>query len=303
MAASRFAAALAVLTACAVVACGCTLLSPMADVFTFRPPSSGPQNVLTPLRPSRDALQLDVVFVERPEGDPLMGKSLWNDVDQVASFEATELDSMKQLGILVGNAGENPCPTLERLLRATADPLDAADAKNYMPLKKRTFCLRNAETSSIETNALGHGTIELPLLNGTKEKTYDNFKSVLRLTAYRVQDGWARLEFAPEIHHGIERVRPIVVGRAWEPHESQEVDTLPQRFSLKLHVGEMAVITTAPGKPHSFGHHAFVRDDSNEGPLQRLLVVRLSNMSRIDPVYSSSEASGEAPRAGVSVSN
>jgi hypothetical protein len=275
----------------------------MADVFTYRPPSGGPQNLLTPLRPARDALQIDVVFVERPLGDPLLGKTLWNDVDQVAGFDATELDALKQLGILIGNSGQNPCPALERMLRETADPLDAEADQNCMPLKKQTFCLRNAESCSIETNTLPKCTVKLPLYTGAKEKTYDNFKSVLRLTAFRVQDGWGRLEFAPEIHHGLERLRPIVADGGWQPRESQEIDALPQRFSLKLHVGEIAIVTAAPENPGTFGHNAFVRDDPTAGPVQRLLVVRLSNMSRLDPVYSASPAaSAGSPQSSVSYS-
>jgi hypothetical protein len=284
---SRFAAALAVLAAVAAAVCGCTLLTPMADVFAFRPSANGAQSLLTPIRPAPDALQIDVVFVERPYGDPLLGKSLWNDVDQVAGFDSTELAGLTQLGLLVGNAGANPCPALERMLRDSADPLDAAAAKNCMPLKKETFCLRNAESSSIVTNSVPHCTLDVPLYSGSKEKKYDNFKSVLRMTAHRLQDGWARLEFAPEIHYGMERLRPIVVGGNWQPQESQEKDALPQRFSLKLHVGEMALMTATPASPRSFGHQAFVHDDAEKGSLQRLLVIRLSNMSRFDSVYSS----------------
>jgi hypothetical protein len=299
---SRITAAIAVLAVCAATACGCTLLTPMSDVFAFRSGSSAAQNLLTPLRPARDALQIDVVFVERPLGDPLLGKSLWNDIDQVAGFESTELDSVKQLGILIGNAGANPCPALERMLRESADPLDTADAKNCLKLKKQTFCIRNSETSSIETNTALHSTLDLPLFSGPREKKYDNFKSILRLTAVRLQDGWAKLEFAPEIHHGLERVRPMVVDGGWQPKESQEIDTLPQRFSLKLHVGEMAVMTAAPANPRSFGHNAFVREDAEKGPVQRLLVVRLSNMSRIDPVYSTPESRTAATQSSVSYS-
>lgn len=299
----RFAAALALLAALAAIVCGCTLLRPMADVFAFRPAAGSSQNLLTPLRPPRDALQIDVVFIERPLGDPLLGKSLWNDIDQVAAFDANELEGLKQLGLLIGNAGANPCPALERMLRETADPLDEADAKNCMPLKKQTFCLRNNEASSIETNSVQHSTIDLPLLTGAKEKTYENFESVLRLTAQRLQDGWARLEFAPEIHHGIKRLRPIVTDGRWQPRESQEIDALPQHFSLKLHVGEMALITAAPDNQRSYGHHAFVRSDSTKGQVQRLLVVRLSNMSRIDPIYTSPDEAPARSSPKISFSN
>jgi hypothetical protein len=289
---SRFAAALALMAACAMIVCGCTLLKPVADVFGYWPASGGSQSLLPPLRPARDALQIDVAFVERPVGDPLLGNSLWNDIDQVAGFDSNELQALKQLGLLMGNAGASPCKALERMLSETVDPLDAAAAGNCMPLKKQTFCLRSSEASPIETNEVARCTIDVPLLTGDKEKTYENFKSVLRLTAIRLQDGWARLDFVPEIHHGVERLRPIAsLGAGWQPRESQEIDTLPQRFSVKLHVGEMAVITAGPERPRCFGHHAFVRDDAKTGPVQRVLVVRLSNMSRIDPVYSTANVS------------
>ena len=269
----------------------------MTDMFAFRPASAGSQSLLPPLRPRATALQIDVVFIERPLGDRLLGKTLWNDIDQVAGFDSTELEGLKQLGILIGNAGANPCPALERMFRESADPLDAAAAPNSMPLKKQTFCLRNTEASTIETNSVLRATIDVPLLTGNKEKTYDNFRSVLRLTASRLQDGWAKLEFSPEIHYGLKRLRPIVVDRSWTPQESQEIDVLPQHFSLKLHVGEMAVVTAVPDKPRSYGHEAFVRNDSTRGPLQRLLVVRLSNMSRIDPVYSTADPSANGSPA------
>ena len=81
-----------------------------------------------------------------------------------------------------------------------------------------------------------------------------------------LQDGWARLEFAPEIHHGDRTLAADGYGRRWQPQESQEIDVLPQHFSLKLHVGEMAVITAAPEKPHSYGHKAFVRKDATGSP-------------------------------------
>ena len=84
MARSHFAAAIALLSACAAALCGCTLLRPMADMFAFRPAFCRLGNLLPPLRPARDALQIDVVFIERPLGDPLLGKTLWNDIDQVA---------------------------------------------------------------------------------------------------------------------------------------------------------------------------------------------------------------------------
>jgi hypothetical protein len=101
------------------------------------------------------------------------------------------------------------------------------------------------------------------------------------------------LEFVPEIHFGQERLRPTSatagLESVWQPGMAQEVESLlSQRFSVKLHVGEMVVLTAVTENPRLFGYHAFVRDQPGEGTLQRLLIVRLSNMSRIDPIYSQS---------------
>ena len=176
------------------------------------------------------------------------------------------------------------------MLRESADPFDAADTKNCLRLKKQTFCLRNSESSSIETNTRAALHARFAAVHRPPRKEIRQLQKHSAADGPALQDGWAKLEFAPEIHHGIERVRPIVIDGSWQPKESQEIDTLPQRFSLKLHVGEMAVMTAAPAESRSFGHHAFIREDAEKGPVQRLLVVRLSNMSRIDPVYSTPES-------------
>jgi hypothetical protein len=103
-----------------------------------------------------------------------------------------------------------------------------------------------------------------------------------------------RLEFVPEIHFGQERLRPQSatdgLQQVWQPEMSQEVESLlPQHFFVKLAVGEMVVITAdAVDNARMFGTHAFLRDQPGVGTMQRVLIVRLANMSRIEPVYSQS---------------
>jgi len=275
---------------CAMAACGCALFQSGLDMVAFWPTKlNTPENPLPPLRPARDAMQIEIVFVERPVGDPLLGNRLWSDIDKLA-VAGDELDSLKRLGLRVGNAGMTPCPALEQMLELTGDPVEKSESKTRPPVQ--TIFLSPSGESPIETNSRTKCTVDVPTLAGVKEKTYENFKSELRMTAHRLQDGWARLEFVPEIHFGVQRVRPIpsAAGSEWEPKDTQEVDSLmTQKFSVKLQVGEMVLITTdAAGKPHSFGHQAFVKEDPQRDPIQRVLVVRLANMSRIDPVYSQS---------------
>ena len=41
---------------------------------------------LPPIQTSHDAVQLEVFFVDRPADDPLLGQTLWREVDQIAVF-------------------------------------------------------------------------------------------------------------------------------------------------------------------------------------------------------------------------
>jgi len=280
---------LALVGGCAT--CGCTVLKPIGDVFGFwSPATTTATNSLPPLQPSREAIQIEVMFVERPVGDPLLGSALWGQIDQVGAVTAGEAESLKHLGLRVGNAGASICPALEQILRES-EPADAPSSDTHISVKKETLCIGPGVSPPITTNSVRNCTIDVPVTTGTKEHSYENFQGVLRLTAHRLQTGWVRLEFVPEIHSGQERLRPTSatsgLQSVWQPEMAQEVESLlTQRFTVKLHVGEMVVITAdAPDNSRLFGTQAFVREQRGTGAMQRVLIVRLANMSRIDPVY------------------
>jgi hypothetical protein len=291
MAVSRRLGVLVVALAGAAI-CGCTVLKPISDVFGFWPPATTTStNPLPPLQASRDAVQIDFTFVERPLGDPLLGKALWGQIDQVGAVAANETESLKRLGLRVGNAGASVCPALEQILRES-EPADGPSSETRISVKKETLCIGPGVSPPITTNAVPKCTIDVPVTTGTKQHSYENFRSVLQLTAHRLQDGWARLEFVPEIHFGKEALRPTSatagLQSVWQPEVAQEVESLlAQRFTIKLHVGEMVLITAdAPENPRLFGTQAFIRDQRGAGKIERVLILRLANMSRIDAVYS-----------------
>ena len=43
---------------------------------------------LPPLVAPRDSVQLEILFVDRPASDPLIGEALWDRVDQIAGFSS-----------------------------------------------------------------------------------------------------------------------------------------------------------------------------------------------------------------------
>jgi hypothetical protein len=292
MQSSRIRSALLGAAACGLGVCGCALFEVgrgMVGVWPYE--ARHQQNPLPPIQPSREALQIDVVFIERPVGDPLIGNALWKDLEELGAVVAPEeREAIKRLGLRVGTVGATPCAMLERLLENTIDPLDAGKSKKGGAMQLRTFCVSPNEEPQIETGSVAECTIEVPTLSESKKKPYNNFTGVLRLATHRMNDGWARLDFTPEIHYGEKRLRAVSASsdgkNAWQPRVSQEVDPLlAQRFSVTLHVGEMAVITGNSDRPTSFGFCGFVQNDPTRGAMQRLMIVRLSNMARIDPIY------------------
>jgi hypothetical protein len=101
----------------------------------------------------------------------------------------------------------------------------------------------------------------------------------------RMQDGWARLQFVPEIHHGEMKLRKVPDEFNWTSMSSQQVDPrFDQRFQVDLNLGEMIVLGAGGGKKRSLGHH-FFRGGESDGHHERLLIIRLADMQRVDPLY------------------
>jgi hypothetical protein len=100
-----------------------------------------------------------------------------------------------------------------------------------------------------------------------------------------LQDGWVRVEFVPEIHHGDLQLRPTPTDDAgWAYRSTQNIaQCYPQKFAVTLNVGESAVITAAGGE-ETLGNQIFRRDQNGE-QRQRLLIIRLVDMGRtVKPV-------------------
>ena len=80
-------------------------------------------------------------------------------------------------------------------------------------------------------------------------------------------------------------MRPVPGQFEWTRRRLPEVEPLyDQQFSLSLNLGESAVVTVGEDKPGSVGQ-SFFRSLDKAGRLQRLLVVRVTDMQRLSPVY------------------
>lgn len=125
--------------------------------------------------------------------------------------------------------------------------------------------------------------LEFVLDQAAEPKTFENAKCVLRVKVEREQDGWVKLRFQPEIHHGDTVVRPVATALNWTRLRTPEIAPLyDQQFAMNLNVGEIAVISATQTDARTVGD-AFFRSLEPTGQLQRMLVIRVSDMRSMLP--------------------
>ena len=266
------------LAAIFVLICGCQLFEP-------EPPLSGKRELPTIQAPP-DAIVLDIVYVERPVGDALLGPDLWRHVDQVASLETTTRNQLQENGFRVGVVGSRPPDALQSMLGLKAEFVYEPVAEKAKQLVGHQVVVRSGGETEVQVSPF-YETCDLKLRDGdeARTRTLENARCIYRVTAERLQDGWAKLDFVPQVQHGGQRLRREAGDAGWQFTSSPRAETFhAQRFSVQLNVGEMAVISAADGTPDSLGRLFFLGPDET-ADIQRLLVIRLSGMRNSDNPY------------------
>jgi len=232
---------------------------------------------LPPIRASQNAIQLEVLFVERPADDPLLGPLLWREVDQITAIPAETRELLQQNGFRVGHVGSSLPPTVQTLLGIVGKEDGGANA-NAKPLVGSRKSLPPGMDTEVQTGE-ERESCHVKIVQGDQVKLheYQFARSLFRLKSARLQDGWVRIDFQPEIHHGENRVRHTPTDEGWAYRSRQNVDARhAHQFSLTMNVGELALITAAPDQPESMGDLFFCRDD-NGIKKQRVLIVRVAD--------------------------
>lgn len=238
---------------------------------------------LPTLTAPRDSVELDIVFVDRPVSDPLLGKTLWREVDQVGTLAAEQRATIREAGLLIGHVGSSPPDALQSLLNLTDQELERQRREaNGLP---KTAARRVALPPGTDTEVWSNEAVasRMTTLPDGKKQELSNVRGLLRLRAERSQDGWARLDFTPELHHGQTSTRPFAAATGWIYRTTQEViPCFAQQFSASLNVGEMLIVTCDRDRPGTLGQSLFQFEDST-GIKQRLVVIRLADLRKITP--------------------
>ncbi|MCA8982119.1 MAG: hypothetical protein KDA76_00035 [Planctomycetaceae bacterium] len=249
-----------------------------------RSPEGSRKPLLAPLQAGIDAVQLDIVFVERDNKDPLLTRMLWDEIDQVGTVDLQTRSRLRDAGFRVGLVGMSPPRSLQRLLGFSSDITDTAGTSRHKELAGRSVLLRSQGETEIQTSPI-YPELMLKLPGSEEPVKLLNARFVLRVQLERLQDGWVNLHITPEIHHGNSQLRPVAGASNWELKGTQEVKSFEDlQFSVALNVGEMVVLSADHESEHSIADQFFVNRDVQR-PQRRLVVVRLSDMKKIEPLY------------------
>jgi hypothetical protein len=270
---------------------------------------------LPALQPPPGSMQLDMAYIEWPADDPQLGQQLWRHVDQVGPVDAETRLRLKQNGFRVGIVGTNPPAALQRMLGLKSDFASEPEAEQTKQLSGRSvFLVSGGDTEVQVSNPYPECTVSLPAEGPSEPRRFENAICKYRIRAFRIQDGWVKLEFTPQISHGDDQLR-FAVGEEmrWQQQSGQLTETFrAQRFTIELKAGDMAIITAEDDSPASLGQLFFRgpaalqrsrdQEDSTqtseyqaeqppqqetEYPIQRLLVVRLAGMDYLESVHAS----------------
>lgn len=260
---------------CATPGVGCALFTVPAgtDHDTSRPN-------LPPLRPALDAVQLQVVLIDRPEDDPTLQRLVWNEVDQVGATPPAVRTILADNGLRVGQCGANPPPSMQTLLGWATQRQSPLSTENSATSSYQLSLLSGQDSEVLVNGPFERSRVRF-VLNGQEEwLEFEQTRCVLRIRPTRLEDGWVKLEITPEIHHGESRLRHAATGDGWTFRPGQLIEVRQAlKFQLTLNTGEIALVGAGTGSPEALGSLFFRQE--REGQLrQRLVVIRVADTGR-----------------------
>jgi hypothetical protein len=265
-----------VCAAIATLTSGCALFNAGSAVERI----TAERPFLPPLQSERNVIELEVYFVDRVVGDPTIGDGLWRAVNQAAGPPSTHA-RLRGEGIQYGVAPSSAPPALQSLIsRGFGSSSTKVTSVVSVPLI-------NGSASPVHVGKLP-ATCVVPSSGnkGVGAISVERGECTFKVAAERLQEGWVKLAFLPQIHHGAERVRPVPTDERWENKNSRLIETYyDQEFSLELNTGEYVVVGLAEDRPGTLGH-LFFRSGDAENRFQRVMIVRLAGMQSVKPMRS-----------------
>ncbi|WP_437206590.1 hypothetical protein [Planctomicrobium sp. SH664] len=233
---------------------------------------------LPPILAPREAIELEVYFVDRPIGDPLIGEGLWSSLIAISSVTPAVRESLTADGFRFALSPSRPPRPLQSLMEMSRR------GGTYARASVRRYTVQTGQETLLVASEVPNGT---PLVRrgseGVQTVELNSGKCILRIQADRIEDGWSKLVMIPEIHHGEDMLRPQANDLDWTYQQGQRKLTFHEdRLSAEVNTGEMLVIGLNPDSPDALASH-FFRSDVSQG-MERLVLIRVADMRKIEGV-------------------
>ena len=253
--------------------CGCTLLAPSEATHDA-------SDILKPVVGPRNAIDIEVFFVDRHRDDSLIGESLWNALHDVAAVEPHSRKALEKDGFRFRMCPSRPPRQLQSLM-SLSDMNDPARSTFH-----RHYTLPSGQQTWLVTSQVPDGTtMRFSSEQGERIIETQQGQCLFRMQADRVEDGWARITLIPEVRFGHTTLRPQAIDQEWVYQEGQEtVVVYEDRLTAELNVGEILVIGLDSRQPEALGSHFF--QANHEEGIERLLLIRVNDMRKVQATRS-----------------
>ncbi|WP_029247782.1 hypothetical protein [Schlesneria paludicola] len=245
--------------------------------------TSANRPILPPLQASPDSIQLDIFLLERPADDHLLCREVWKDVDEIGAIPDSELrGSLRTNGFQVGVVPSNPPPSIQKLLGMRAE-ISSEVSDDSKPLMGNHHFLSPGGQLEVETG-ITHQQCRFTVREKGRIKTLDfeRARGVMRVRATRLQEGWVRVDFQPEIHHGEPgMMRYAALEREFGYRGGQNIDVRHAlKFSVNMNLGNLTLISCTSDDQDTVGDCFFGYTEQSTKK-QRVLVVRAVDSSSL----------------------
>lgn len=235
----------------------------------------------------RDTIMLDIALADRPTEDSLL-QLLWDDVDEIGVLDVPKKRLLNANGFRIGVAGSSVPSALQTMLResigrAAGESVWEHDP-NGLPGSSQVTLFSGQDTLFEVSDFKGFAFDEVDEDGEAvgEESAFEDARCVVRLTARKMQDGWIKLTFLPEIHHGANTNRPVIGENGLQFKSSQRVQPLYKyQFEVTLNPGEIAIVGSSDADEQRAGHRFFSLE-SPTGPAQRVITVRFVETANVE---------------------
>jgi hypothetical protein len=257
------------------------VLSGLAGCSTWDTHAPRSESLLKPITLTDDGMQLEVISVRFPLGDPDFNAELWNKVDEQQLPLAVRRE-LAENGLRAGVLyGELPPVIAQKLSAAETRPASITEAsarfERSAPATRQTMQLHSGWRGEILASGV---YAELPLMmldNGRLAgRTYPQAQGIIDAQVQALGDHRIKLHLTPQLQYGEARQQWVTEDGVIRPQTAKPKQAFERlTFDATLAQDQMLLVTSLPDRPGTLGNYFFTEQKDGQSQ-QKLVVIRLA---------------------------